>query len=249
MLLLILIGCDEVSNELTIDDEISTTDDIISEIVITVDDSTLSPSQTYYDSFAISAPENFIDISEHIVNLEFDSPHDNISVHEISIDPPVLFPKALMYTHLPHHNFWNEELLTSSWRITSSPPQSKWEGIALYGYTTEDSASIDTLTFNLSINGNAVFTDTTVIINFLPLNNAVHKSIPGITNYSEGSQRVKFQNRNFKTSIARAYRDPRNMHSFMLYHRPNGTTRLSGGLNYDVAHQMEAFFFFSNLPE
>ena len=255
MLIFILIGCDEVVDELDIDDEPPLADDIVSEVIITVDDNTLSPSRIFSDSFSISAPENFIDISGNIVSLPFDTSYDNIAFHTISIEPPVDYPRALVYTRLPHHSFWDFQLLRHSWSISHSPPAPEWSEIALFGYTTDSSSSTDTLTLNLSINGSDVFVDSTIVLTFLPLNNAVYRSIPGTDNGSQSSQRVRFLSREFSANVSPDYRDPRNIHNFVFYQKPEAGgwaawTRLSSaGYWYDSAWPTEAYIFFSNLPE
>jgi len=239
--------------EQIIEEEKEEEDAILTRITITVDDNTLTPAQVYYDSFSISSPENFIDMSESILTLQIDPPYYNISVYELSVTPRINSTKILCYTRLPHTNFWHFQTIRSSWRITSSQPTPEWTGIAWYGFTTEDVESSDTLLMNLTLNNDPVFIDSSIIVKYVPLNEAKYTPIPGTENSLQSTQSIHLLDRNFKTNIARAFRDPRNIHNFTaIFDTENmfSPSLTGSGMNYtNSARPKDAYFFFASIPE
>ena len=251
--MLFLIRCDDGTTEPNIETE-PDDDKISSQVIISVVDSAVVPIQrVYIDTFEISSPENFIDISDNIVYLQLDTPFTNISRYTISIDPPVYLPKQLVYTILPFENFWHYQVISRGWSISMSPPKPEISSIAFFGYTTDSSESIDTINISLTLNSTSIFTDSTITITYNTLTNAIFKSIPGTDHPSESSQRIKFTNNDFKTNRAISVRDPRNIHNFVLYHGTQNdlTASLSSaGVHFiNSARRRDAYFFFSNLPE
>jgi len=248
LIMFLLISCEDGN---TVVDQIleeEEDDEIISQITITVDDSTLTPTQVYYDSFSINSPENFIDIGESILSLQIDPPRANVSVYELSVTPRIDSTKILCYTRLPHATSWHFETIRSYWRITSSVPTAEWTGISLYGFTTEEVESTDTLVMNLTLNNDPVFIDSSIIVKYIPLNEARYTPIPGTENSPQSTQNIHFLEREFSTNSHRAYRDPRNIHNFTAVFDAENlfSPKLYGsGVKYtNSARPKDVYFFF-----
>lgn len=262
VLMLFLITCDDGTTEPnttepnTTEPNIEDDDKISSQVIISVVDSAVVPIQrVYIDTFEISSPEHFIDISANIVYLQLDTPFTNISRYTISIDPPVYLPKQLVYTLFPFEHFWHYQAISSGWSISISPPKPEISAIALFGYTTDNTAAVDTLSISLTLNSTPIFSDSTIIVKYNPLTKAVFKSIPATDHPSASSRSIRISDKDLSFSANRgiAGRDPRNIHHFLLYHNSQNdvtASMSSSGMNWsNPTRRIDAYFFFSNLPE
>lgn len=255
LITLLLISCEDSSIDIA-DPIIEEDSDNVSSMVsiLVIDNGVVPPQQVYVDTFEIDSTSNYIDISENIVILELDQPFSAVSNYRISIDPPVRLPKQLVYTILPLDDWWDYQGVSSGWSISMSSPITEISAIAFFGYTTDSSDSIDTLSISLTLNNVPIFTDSIIVVNYNPLTNAVFKSIPGTDHPSESSQRIHFiQNDfDFRANVLMSVRDPRNIHHFVFYHRQpsslSGSMSSSGVSFSGVISRLDAYFFFSNLP-
>lgn len=255
LITLLLISCEDSSIDIA-DPIIEEDSDNVSSMVfiMVIDNGVVPLQQVYVDTFEIDSTSNYIDISENIVILELDQPFSSVSNYQISIDPPVYLPKLLVYTILPLDGWWHYQWVHFGWRISTDPPTTAISAIAFFGYTTDNSDSIDTLSISLSLNNVPIFTDSIIVVNYNSLTNAVFKSIPGTDHPSESTQSIRFKDEGlgFATGFRMSGRDPRNIHHFVLYHRQQnglgGSISSPGVIFSGVISSLDAYFFFSNLP-